>query len=96
MKEPMIGLGFVDTIEEVEKLISLVDEDESGMIEFNEFLSIIKNNHGEQTKAIKKFFGGLAEGSFGEMNVAFPNYVLEKKRKSLLNAIKSVDESKRS
>ena len=59
-------------------------------------ISVSRVGGSAQTKAIKKFFGGLAEGSFGEMNVAFPNYVLEKKRKSLLNAIKSVDESKRS
>lgn len=55
-----------------------MDEDGSGCIEFGEFLSIIKNNEGgEQTKAIKRFFSKLTKGDYGEMKVAFPNYVLE-------------------
>ena len=55
-----------------------MDDDGSGCIEFNEFLSIIKNNEGgEQTKAIKNFFGGLAKGTYGEMQISFANYVLE-------------------
>jgi Ca2+-binding EF-hand superfamily protein len=44
MKEPLIGLGFANTTKEVEHMIELVDEDGSGMIEFNEFLSIIKDS----------------------------------------------------
>jgi hypothetical protein len=96
MKEPLIGLGFVDTIDEVKHLIELVDDDGSGCIEFNEFLAIIKSNDaGEQTKAIKKFFGNLAKGTFGDMNVAFSNYVLEQRRKSLINAIKSSEPEQR-
>lgn len=38
---PLIGLGLVDTVEEVQKLIERVDDDKSGEIEFNEFLKII-------------------------------------------------------
>ena len=34
----MIGLGLVDSVEEVERLLGLVDVDGSGMIEFGEFL----------------------------------------------------------
>lgn len=96
MKEPLIGLGFVDTVDEVDKLIQAVDDDGSGCIEFPEFLSIIKSNEGgEQTRAIKRFFEGLAKGQYGNMNLAFSNYVLERRRRSLIDAIKANDEAKR-
>ena len=38
IKVPLIGLGLVDTIKQVENIITMVDEDGSGEIEFNEFL----------------------------------------------------------
>ena len=41
IKVPLIGLGLVDSIEEVEDLMRLVDEDGSGLIEFEEFLSYL-------------------------------------------------------
>jgi Ca2+-binding EF-hand superfamily protein len=44
LEEPLIGLGFADTREDVLKMIEDVDEDGSGMIEFEEFLEIIKNS----------------------------------------------------
>lgn len=73
-----------------------MDEDGSGCIEFNEFLSILKNSEGgEQTKAIKKFFEGLAKGQYGDLNIAFSNYVLERRRRSLIDALKSKDKAKK-
>lgn len=41
LEEPLIGLGLADTKEEVEAMIDAVDDDKSGQIEFEEFLSII-------------------------------------------------------
>ena len=38
---PLIGLGLVDSVEEVENLLRLVDIDQSGEIEFNEFVRVI-------------------------------------------------------
>ena len=43
LEEPLIGLGFAETREEVLKMINEVDEDGSGNIEFTEFLGIINN-----------------------------------------------------
>ena len=44
-------------------MIDLVDEDGSGMIEFGEFLSIIKNSDGsEKTAKINKFFKDMTSG----------------------------------
>ena len=38
LEEPLIGLGFASTRQEVLDMINLVDEDQSGQIEFGEFL----------------------------------------------------------
>jgi hypothetical protein len=44
-------------------MIDLVDEDGSGMIEFTEFLGIIKNSDGsEKTAKINKFFKDMTSG----------------------------------
>jgi len=34
LEEPLIGLGFADTREEIMDMIRLVDDDGSGLIEF--------------------------------------------------------------
>ena len=44
LEDPLIGLGFAETREEVKELIDAVDDDGSGAIEFGEFLTIIKNS----------------------------------------------------
>ena len=43
LEDPLIGLGFADNRKQVEEMISLVDEDGSGQIEFGEFLGILQN-----------------------------------------------------
>ena len=48
IKGPLIGLGLVNSLEEVQDLVNLVDEDGSGNIEFGEFLDIILNKAGEE------------------------------------------------
>lgn len=61
MQEPLIGLGFANTTNEVQQMIDLVDEDGSGMIEFNEFLSIIRDSgENEKARLIRDFFKDLA------------------------------------
>lgn len=42
LENPLIGLGFADSREDVEKLISSVDQDGNGDIDFGEFCMIIK------------------------------------------------------
>jgi len=65
LQEPLIGLGFADKVQEVEEMVKLVDEDGSGMIEFNEFLDIINSDNNEKTQAITKFFKDLTSGKYG-------------------------------
>lgn len=38
LENPLIGLGFADTREDIQKMIEEVDDDGSGKIEFEEFL----------------------------------------------------------
>ena len=64
LEDPLIGLGFADTREEVQELVDVVDEDGSGMIEFGEFLSIIKNSDSnEKTAKINNFFKDMTNGN---------------------------------
>ena len=63
LEEPLIGLGLADTKEEVEAMIDAVDDDKSGQIEFEEFLSIIQNSEGGGSSAkINKFFQDMSQG----------------------------------
>jgi Ca2+-binding EF-hand superfamily protein len=43
LEKPLISLGLCNTRQEVQNIIDDVDEDDSGQIEFNEFLHIIKS-----------------------------------------------------
>ena len=86
IKGPLIGLGLVDTVEEVEELINRVDEDKSGEIEFNEFLQIILNVQGNnlnsetglKNNTITNFFKDLTSGKFKTSGLPFSNWILTK------------------
>jgi Ca2+-binding EF-hand superfamily protein len=43
LEDPLIALGLVDSRQQVCKILELVDEDGSAMVEFDEFLSIMKS-----------------------------------------------------
>ena len=65
LQEPLIGLGFADTLEQVQELVDAVDEDKSGCIEFDEFIGIIKNSgKNKSTQDITEFFEKLTTGGF--------------------------------
>lgn len=90
-------MGFADTREEVMDMIKLVDDDGSGMIEFQEFLGIIKNADGNtKTAQINKFFKDMTSGklSNGE-ELSFPLLVQKMRREHLMNALLGEDESKK-
>ena len=53
---PLIGLGLVDTIEDVEEMVLAVDEDGSGNIEFPEFLTMMKAKDTDREKEIQEAF----------------------------------------
>lgn len=76
LEEPLIGLGLVETRQQVKEIVEMVDEDSSEMIEFEEFLSIIKggsaaskensktkkSKDNSQAAAIFDFFQQLTDG----------------------------------
>ena len=51
LEQPLISLGLCKSREEVWKLMQKVDDDGSGEIEFDEFLSIIKNASENKNKS---------------------------------------------
>ena len=69
LEEPLIALGLLDTRAQVDKIVMDVDDDGSGMLEFPEFLGIIKggsngNDDGadDGSGAIYQFFKDLTGG----------------------------------
>lgn len=76
-------------------MVALVDEDGSGMIEFNEFLDIINSDSNVKTQAITKFFKDLTSGKYGNQDISFALFVQQMRRKHLLDAIKSDDNDAR-
>ena len=84
---PLIGLGLVDTVEEVQKLIERVDDDKSGEIEFNEFLKIILSFNSNkvakdqrQSNVMTQFIQDLTSGKFKTSGLSFSNWVLTTQR----------------
>lgn len=53
LEKPLISLGLCNTREDVKNILSEVDEDDSGQIEFKEFLQIIKKAQYEKSKRAK-------------------------------------------
>ena len=64
LENPLIGLGFADSREDVEKLIKSVDQDGNGDIDFGEFCLIIKKtDRDEKSQQIYEFFKQMTKGS---------------------------------
>ena len=89
LEDPLIGLGFAENRDEVQEMIDSVDEDGSGMIELNEFLSIIKNTDGdEKIGKINKFFKDITSGQLkGTGDLSFNMLVQKLRRDYLMDAI---------
>ena len=101
LEDPLIALGLVDNRQQVQRIVALVDEDESEQIEFVEFLKIIKGgnkNKGggldDSTKAIYEFFKALTSGKMvieGNKNVPFSLFVSAHRRRMIIDSIRSHD-----
>lgn len=76
LEDPLIGLGFAETRQEVLDMIAGVDEDGSNMIEFDEFLTIIKgSNANDKTAKINKFFKDMTDGKLAQQDISFNMFV---------------------
>lgn len=88
LQEPLIGLGFANSTEEVAAMVDAVDDDGSGCIEFPEFLDILKGSgSSESTKEMATFFKKLTTGEIGSKDISFSLFVQRSKRKHLMTAI---------
>jgi len=92
LEDPLIALGLVANREDVEKLIASVDEDQSGQIEFDEFLAIMKNLNSKDGKesVLFKFFQSMYTGKLMDNmdpNLPFKLNVSQYRRRKLLDAI---------
>ena len=64
LEEPLISLGLAQNRRDVMELIKSVDVDNSGEIEFEEFLCIIKG--GDSDSTITTFFKNMVNGNLLE------------------------------
>ena len=74
-------------------MIASVDDDGSGMIEFPEFLGIIKNSDGNtKTAKINEFFQNMTNGKLTkQQEVSFNLLVQKMRREHMMNAIFPAD-----
>jgi Ca2+-binding EF-hand superfamily protein len=77
-------------------MVDAVDEDGSGQIEFEEFLTIIKgSNANDKTAKINKFFKDMTTGKLASEGISFSMFVQKMRRDYLKDAIMGDDPSKK-
>ena len=81
----LTSLGLAESREAVKRMIDVVDADGSGLIEFNEFLTIIKKS--DDASAVFKVFKSLMDGELGDSQLSFPLVVSTYRRKMLIDAL---------
>lgn len=90
LEDPLIALGLVDTRQQVKELVEMVDEDASELIEFEEFLQIIKGGKAtdegssqskEQGQMFKmyKFFKDFTDGTLLSFFNKFKGKLVDKR-----------------
>ena len=96
LEDPLIALGLVDNRAQVQKIVESVDDDGSEMIEFPEFLGIIKggsNSKGgakdDGTAAIYLFFKDLTSGNMkiDGKNIPFSLFITSQRRRKIMQAM---------
>ncbi|KAF4739572.1 hypothetical protein FOZ63_026148 [Perkinsus olseni] len=91
LEEVMVALGLAEKHSDVEKMLSGVDEDDSGEIEFHEFLSILRRGHSSNdpsSSAMFKVFKSLIRGNLGDTeNLGFKLLTSVYRRKRIMDAM---------
>ena len=93
LEDPLIALGLVENRQQVEQIIREVDDDDTGEIEFPEFLKIMKNggksNKDEKSGAIYQFFKDLTDGKYkvGKQDIPFQLFITRFRREKLLDSM---------
>lgn len=88
MSGPLVGLGLVDSIDDVIEIMKEYDDDGSCEIEFEEFLKIIQSMKSRKPAspenpearvdgcAVKDFFNDFTLGKLNTKGLRFQNWVL--------------------
>lgn len=95
LEEPFLALGLVNHKDEIRSLVQTVDLDGNGVIDFYEFLLVIrsiKNNKQNTQDGIQGFFKNIISGQFDknskpDSHLSFKLKFSQYRRKMLLNAI---------
>lgn len=85
--EPLLALGLVEQKSSVEDLVSLVDSDKSGKIEFDEFLKIINSSKDEKGRnQLTIFFKNLVNGKIYHdfKDLPFKLFISNRRRELML------------
>jgi len=93
--DPLISLGIAESVDEVQRIIDSVDDDQSKQIEFKEFLKIIASQENSGETGLIDFFKDMIEGrlSGGEISNKLPfNLIISTvRRKKLMSSIMAKD-----
>lgn len=93
--DPLISLGIAETVDEVQRIIDSVDDDQSKQIEFKEFLKIIGSQENSGDTGLIDFFKDMIEGRLagGRISNKLPfNLIISTvRRQKLMSSIMSKD-----
>jgi hypothetical protein len=84
LEEMLISLGLADTRQDVQDVLSKVDGDETGSLDFEEYLRIVCMGDAEST--VFQVFKAMLQGKLGDRNLNFPNVISTYRRKLILDA----------
>lgn len=84
LEEMLISLGVADTRADVLSVIATLDGDETGELDFEEYLRIVCMGDAEST--VFQVFKAMLRGKLGDRNLNFPNVISTYRRKLILDA----------
>lgn len=83
LEEMLISLGLANTRQDVQDVIVKLDGDETGELDFEEYLRIVCMGNAE---SLLSFFKAMLQGKLGDRNLNFPNVISTYRRKLILDA----------
>merc|ERR1719321_2492523 len=84
LEEALVAFGLAETRREVQRLVSAVSDDGSGLIEFPDFLNILRDQYND---AICYVFKQMMAGRLGDRQLSFPMLASTYRRKMMLDAM---------
>merc|ERR1719420_2408990 len=84
LEEALVAFGLAETRREVQRLVSAVSDDGSGLIEFPDFLNILRDQYND---AICYVFKQMMAGRLGDRQLSFPMLASTYRRKMMMDAM---------